>query len=95
MIISKQMYRFFGKIYTFSYRFLIKNKIFWSRYTYFSKSQVVSSALYISTQTLPLHVMDANDVASAVMYLNHHLFVEKVYFLCLVCFLLPTMDLST
>ena len=47
IIIFKEIYRFFRKIYRFSYRFLIKNRIFWNGYTDFPKFQVVMSALGI------------------------------------------------
>ena len=43
IIIFKEIYRFFRKIYRFSYRFLIKNRIFWNGYTDFPKFQVVMS----------------------------------------------------
>ena len=45
IIIFKEIYRFFRKIYRFSYRFLIKNRIFWNGYTDFPKFQVVMSAI--------------------------------------------------
>ena len=44
IMIFKNNIQIFWKIYRFSYRFLIKNTIFWSRYTDFSKFQVVRSA---------------------------------------------------